>query len=96
LHALGIGFFGSMLIGMASRVSLGHSGQALEADALTWWLFWLVQLAALVRLLPDLLPGIAPYRIASVAAAIWLVAFGGWAWRYAPYYWRPRADGKPG
>lgn len=96
LHALGIGFFGSMLIGMASRVSLGHSGHALEADRLTWWLFWLVQAAALVRLLPDLLPGIAPYRIASLAAVIWLLAFGGWAWRYAPYYWRPRADGKPG
>ncbi|MEW5892958.1 MAG: NnrS family protein [Pseudomonadota bacterium] len=96
LHALGIGFFGSMLIGMASRVSLGHSGQALEADSLTWWLFWLVQTAALVRLLPDLLPGIAPYRIASLAAVIWLVSFGAWAWKYAPLYWRPRADGRPG
>ncbi|MBI5938196.1 MAG: NnrS family protein [Betaproteobacteria bacterium] len=96
LHALGIGFFGAMLIAMASRVSLGHSGHKLEADGLTWLLFWLLQLAALVRLLPDLLPGIAPYRLASLAAAIWLAAFGGWAWRYAPLYWRPRADGKPG
>lgn len=96
LHALGIGFFCAMLVGMASRVSLGHSGNKLEADRLTWLLFWLVQLAAAVRLLPDLLPGIAPYRLASLAGAIWLLAFGGWAWRYAPLYWRPRADGKPG
>ncbi len=96
LHALGVGFFGSMLIGMASRVSLGHSGQALEADRYTWALFWLVQAAAAVRLAPDLLPGIAPYRLASLAALIWLASFGGWAWRYAPYFWRPRTDGKPG
>lgn len=96
LHALGIGFFGAMLIAMASRVSLGHSGNKLEADKLTWWLFWLIQAAAAVRLLPDLLPGIVPYRLASVAAAIWLLGFGAWAWRYAPLYWRPRADGQPG
>jgi len=29
----------------------------------------------------------APHRIACFAT---------WAWRYVPYYWRPRADGKPG
>lgn len=96
LHALGIGFFGAMLIAMASRVSLGHSGNKLEADDLTWRLFWLIQAAAAVRLLPDLLPGIVPYRLASVAAVAWLAGFGAWAWRYAPLYWRPRVDGQPG
>lgn len=39
LHALSIGFFGSILLGMVSRVTLGHSGRALQADALTWGLF---------------------------------------------------------
>lgn len=94
LHALGIGFFSTMLVGMASRVSLGHSGNALEADNTTWWLFWLVQGVALVRMLPDLLP--LPAQLISVAGLLWLLAFGGWAWKYAPLYWRPRADGKPG
>ena len=32
LHALTIGLFGSMVLGMASRVTLGHSGAELEAD----------------------------------------------------------------
>ena len=96
LHALGIGFFGSMLLAMASRVSLGHSGRPLKADGLTWRLFWLVQVAALVRMAPDLLPASAPYRIISLASLLWLVAFGLWAWQYAPLFWRPRADGKPG
>lgn len=98
LHALGIGFFGAMLVGMASRVTLGHSGRPLEADRATWWLFWLVQAAAAVRMSPDLLPGLqvlAP-QFTALSGLLWLLAFGGWAWKYAPLTWRPRADGKPG
>ena len=96
LHTRGIGFFAAMLVGMASRVSLGHSGRPLEADGYTWALFWLVQAAALPRLLPELFPGIMPYRLVSLAALLWLIAFGAWTWKFAPYYWRPRVDGKPG
>ena len=94
LHALGIGFFSTMLVGMASRVSLGHSGRPLEADNTTWWLFWLIQITALVRILPDLMP--LPEQWVLLAGLLWLLAFGGWFWKYAPLYWRPRADGKPG
>lgn len=96
LHALGIGFFASMLLGMASRVSLGHSGRKLEADNPTWALFWVLQAAALLRMLPDLLPAVIAYRAASLAALLWLLAFALWAMKYAPLYWRPRVDGKPG
>lgn len=95
VHALGIGFFATMLIGMASRVTLGHSGRKLEADAATWRLFWLVQAMALARMLPDLVPAL-PDRLTTLAGLLWLLAFGLWAWKYAPMYWRPRVDGKPG
>jgi uncharacterized protein involved in response to NO len=96
LHALGIGFFSAMLIGMASRVSLGHSGRALQADALTWSIFWSVQVVALLRILPDISADLVPGRWVSLAGLLWLVAFSGWAWRYAPMSWRPRVDGKKG
>jgi uncharacterized protein involved in response to NO len=95
VHALGIGFFATMLIGMASRVSLGHSGRKLEADGLTWGLFWLVQGVAAVRVLPDLAPAYTAFMV-PLAGLLWLLAFGLWAWKYAPMYWRPRVDGKPG
>lgn len=95
VHALGIGFFSAMLIGMASRVSLGHSGRKLEADGVTWGLFWLVQGVALARMLPDLIPAL-PERMVTLAGVLWLLAFGLWAWKYAPMYWRPRVDGKQG
>ncbi len=95
LHALGIGFFASMLIGMASRVSLGHSGRKLEADGATWGLFWLAQGVAVLRMLPELIPGLPPVLV-TLAAGLWLLAFGLWAWKYAPMYWRPRQDGRAG
>jgi uncharacterized protein involved in response to NO len=95
LHALAIGFFSTMLIAMASRVSLGHSGRKLEADGLTWTLFWLVQASALTRMLPELAPATSSV-FTRLAGYLWLLAFGAWAWRYAPMYWRARVDGRPG
>ena len=94
LHALGMGFFGAMLLGMASRVSLGHSGRKLECDATTWGLFWLIQAAALVRMMPEFMP--LPVDGPLLSGGLWLIAFGLWAMRYAPMTWRPRVDGKPG
>ena len=32
IHALGIGFFGGMLVAMVTRVTMGHSGRALKMD----------------------------------------------------------------
>jgi len=95
VHALGIGFFATMLVAMASRVSLGHSGRALHADGLTWGVFWLTQAAAVTRMLPDLASAL-PARLLSLGGLIWLLALVLWAWRYAPMYWRARVDGKAG
>jgi uncharacterized protein involved in response to NO len=96
LHALGIGFFSAMLIGMASRVSLGHSGRALRADNPTWWLFWLIQGVALLRMAADYFPVSGYDHLVSLAGLLWLAVFAAWAWRYAPMTWRPRIDGKSG
>jgi uncharacterized protein involved in response to NO len=102
LHALGIGCFAGMVLGMASRVTLGHSGRPLVMDEVTWRIFLAFQLAALFRVLPDVLAAIFPqaaslapslYLLAGVA---WVICFTLWAFRFAPIYWRPRIDGKPG
>lgn len=101
IHALGIGFFAALLAGMASRVSLGHSGRPLVADALVWNVFWALQVSAILRLLPELfthseLAGALYDPLIHTSALVWLLAFASWAWRFAPYYWQPRADGKAG
>jgi uncharacterized protein involved in response to NO len=95
LHAAGMGFAGSILFAMVTRVTRGHSGRPLVADDATWWLFWLLQAATLLRLAAEFsTQGYAWLTAAAVLA--WLAAFTGWAWKYVPVYLRPRADGKPG
>lgn len=96
LHALTLGFFASMLVGMVTRVTLGHSGRPVQADAAMWNAFCLMQAAAVVRVLADL-PFIGGGVVMLWASSLlWLAAFGRWAVSYAPALWRPRADGRPG
>jgi len=94
LHALTIGFFGSMLVAMVTRVSQGHSGRPLQMAATAWFAFIAVQAVALLRVLAEWLPQTPLWM--ALAAAGWLLAFLPWVIRYAAIYWRPRADGKPG
>lgn len=94
LHALAMGFLGSLMIAMVTRVSCGHSGRALVADNPVWALFWLLQLAVGVRLLAAL-QGM-PQWLTALAALLWTAIVTVWALRYADWYGRPRIDGKPG
>ncbi|HNJ92528.1 MAG TPA: NnrS family protein, partial [Nitrosomonas sp.] len=92
------GYFSSMVLGMASRVTLGHSGRPLALDSFTWLLFLGFQWATFSRILPDMIPNLSEQYLYwyLVAGSIWLVCFTIWAFRFAPIYWRPRSDGKPG
>jgi len=93
LHALAIGFASSLLMAMVTRVTCGHSGRTLAADRLTWALFALLQLTAVVRLGAAIAS--TPAWLA-VAGLLWIGAFVPWCAKYAPVYWRVRADGRPG
>jgi len=97
IHALGMGFFGGMLIAMVTRVTMGHSGRKLAMDRIAFGCFLAVQVAALARVLGEVVT--APVAIqwlllGSVAA--WLAAFGVWGARNARIYLSPRIDGRPG
>lgn len=48
-HMLGAGFIGTMMIGFASRVALGHSNNKIDADRVTVLLFGLFRLVVAVR-----------------------------------------------
>lgn len=93
MHALTIGFASSLLMAMVTRVTCGHTGRTLQADTVTWRLFQLLQVAAVARIAADLVP--VPGALA-LAAALYAASFVPWAVKYAPLYWRPRADGRPG
>jgi uncharacterized protein involved in response to NO len=95
LHAMTMGFLGSTLIAMATRVSCGHSGRTLVADDFVWRLFWLLEAAVLLRLMAALWPPAAQW-VLLLAALAWAVAVVAWALRYGGWYGRPRVDGRPG
>jgi len=94
LHALSMGFLGSLTIAMVTRVSCGHSGRALVADDPVWALFWLLQAAVGVRLLAAV-QGL-PLWLTALAALLWAAVVIAWALRYGNWYGRPRIDGQPG
>jgi len=91
LHALGIGFLTSMIVAMASRVTLGHSGRTLSADTLTWAVLIGVNASAVLRIAGELVPPVANW-LSVLAALVWLAALLPWVWRYLPMYLQPRVD----
>jgi uncharacterized protein involved in response to NO len=96
LHLLGVGFFGSVLLGMVSRVTLGHSGQKLAADKLTWTVIIGLELVVVLRVLAEWVPSSWAAGLMLFAVMGWMLVFGIWAARYLPIYMRPRSDGRAG
>ncbi len=93
-HALFVGFFGSVLIAMVTRVTQGHSGRRLEMPAAAWFAFAAIQLVTVLRVLAEVLPD--PWAWQAVAAIGWLVAFVPWVARIGGIYLTARVDGRPG
>jgi len=87
-----------MSIGMVSRVSLGHSGRALEADRVTWYGFLAIIAVGAARALADFSPlaGAPRTALLALAALGWIAVTLSWAVRFVPTYLLPRADGRPG
>jgi uncharacterized protein involved in response to NO len=98
LHLLTVGYFTAMTLGMVSRVSLGHSGRALEADPLTWYGFLALVAVGAARALADFAPlaGTPRSALLGLSALAWIVVVAGWAARFVPIYLLPRTDGREG
>jgi len=94
LHAVTMGFLGSLLLAMVTRVSCGHSGRPLVADGVVWGLFWLLQGSTVLRVAAAL-PGVSGHWLLLVAL-VWVGVMLAWGGRLLSWYGRPRADGKPG
>jgi uncharacterized protein involved in response to NO len=95
LHSLTMGFLGGLLFAMATRVICGHGGIPVVADGYVWTLFWVLQIAVLLRVVASVWP---PYStvLSAAAALIWCGVWIAWAARYLPVLARPRRDGRPG
>ncbi|MEO8002933.1 MAG: NnrS family protein [Arenimonas sp.] len=93
-HALFIGFFGSLLVAMVTRVTQGHSGRPMELGRVAAFAFIVIQVTAVLRIVAEVVPDSLLWQ--GVAGVFWLLAFVPWVFRSSMIYLTPRVDGKSG
>lgn len=94
-HTVGVGAIGILLLGVMTRVAMGHTGRALQLVKCGIWIYVAIIAAALLRVLTA--AGILNFRVGlTLAALAWVLAFGLFVVLYWPILTSPRADGRPG
>jgi uncharacterized protein involved in response to NO len=93
-HALTVGYFGSMLVAMVTRVTQGHSGRPLVLGRIPALCFIAVQFVTVMRIGSEFSRDQALWL--ALTACAWLLAFLPWVLRSLWIYVTPRADGQPG
>ncbi len=92
LHALTAGAFGTMILGVTTRVALGHTGRPLVVAPPIVLAYGLVIAGALLRVFgPVLLPA-QTVTLLAVAMLAWAGAFAIFLIVYVPILIAPRAD----
>jgi uncharacterized protein involved in response to NO len=95
LHAVTLGCLGSLMLAMVTRVSCAHSGRVAVVDDRLWLLFWLLQLATVLRIAATV-PALPGQALLLAAALLWAGLLVTWGVRHGYWYGCPRADGRPG
>lgn len=93
LHAFTVGSMAGLILAMIARVTLGHTGRPLQPPAGVAAAFMLLNLGTFARVF---LAVAWPLHGMWLAAACWALAFGVYAWQYAPMLCQARVDGHPG
>lgn len=94
IHIVTVGTIGTMIIAMMSRVSLGHTGRALQINTWISLSFIVLLIATLVRfLLPTLNLFMSGYIL---AASCWALGFTLFIVYYTPMLITARPDGRSG
>lgn len=94
VHLFTFGVMALIIPAMLVRISKGHTGRPVVFDRADKVALYLMLAGFVFRLvLPQFLPG--DYLIwVALAALCWLACFSLLAWRFLPFYFQPRADGR--
>lgn len=87
-HVWMAGGIGVMTLAMMSRVSLGHTGRAIQGGTGTILCYLALFLSVVLRVAVGFWPGGTP--LLHMAALFWILGFGGFALLYGPLLFRPR------
>ena len=89
LHAWMVGAAGTMTLAVMTRATLGHTGRELVAGLGTRAIYAAIVIAACARIVAGLLPQWT-FVLLHISALAWLAAFGGFAFLYGAFLFRPR------
>jgi uncharacterized protein involved in response to NO len=92
VHALTTGAVGVMTLAVMTRASLGHTGRPRHAGPLTVFIYTLVTLGALMRVVGPT-TGLPTNLVLGLAAVGWSGAYLLFAVVYGPFLLRPSLDG---
>lgn len=95
-HTVGIGAMGILIVGVMTRVGLGHTGRPLTLPILGLAVYFAMILALASRLITLLVPGVEYLSGLWISAGLWALSFGLFLWVYVPILTAPRPDGKVG
>lgn len=95
IHALGVGAMGTLILGVMSRATLGHTGNELSLPKRGWLMFVLISIAAIART-GNAIGGFDHNLSLAVAGLTWILAFALFGLLFFPKLLRPRVDGQPG
>ncbi|MCB1597881.1 MAG: NnrS family protein [Gammaproteobacteria bacterium] len=91
LHALTVGGIGGVILGMMTRVALGHTGRPLHAARITQLAYVLLGFSALLRAFGPLSTTGSTLAY-TCSGLLWIASFSLFVWHYAPILTQPRAD----
>ncbi len=92
IHAMTSGAITTMILAVASRAALGHTGRQLESHPLLTASYLLITIAAIARVAATF--GLGPRGLLATSAIAWFFAFACFAWSYIPILTRPRLQRK--
>ena len=95
-HLLTIGGIGDIILAMISRVSLGHTGRALQAPKLMSLAFSALVIASILRSFGPWLMPEKTLLFIDISGLLWIVSFALFVIFYGPMLLKPRVDGRPG
>jgi uncharacterized protein involved in response to NO len=97
IHAFAYGGIGLVTLGMMTRISLGHTGRdVFTPPRVLPLLFMLLLAGGFVRVVMPLLTSGSYATWIMIAQWLWIAAFSGFVFVYAPMLIKGRIDGKYG
>jgi uncharacterized protein involved in response to NO len=90
IHALGTGAVGSMTVSVMLRATLGHSGQRLQAGRSAQFIFVMIFLAAISRIVAEF--AVDQYSLLLYFSGLtWFLAFAGFGTIFAPLFLKKKS-----